>query len=464
MALLLPGCNLMKGNLREPGVKGSNRWSMFKTMMRATGIAWVHSPRPTAQMGMTMTGERIYAFGRGNLGFSPSARRIHSPQPGTEAFEQWLDEQKYPRRTSGSLDLMVDGQRFFPIYMNALRAAKTSIDLQTFIFDNDDFAVEMADLLKEKSQSISVRVLYDDLGSTTAWGREPETKPRPGFQAPEDMLAYLTQNSKVRARNMFNPWLIVDHAKLHVIDGHTAFMGGMNIGREYASEWHDMMFKLEGPIVAELRTIYEKDWKHQAWQSHWLPFWREKQKPSAVADTSATGRLVPLRILETSSLQEQHQIYRASIAAIKASKQRVWIETPYFSSDQIEDELKAAARRGVDVRLIVPTKNDSPTLGENNLTSAGRLIEAGAKVYTYPGMTHLKLLIADGWVSAGSSNYDTLSLRINRELNVASSDPQTVKLFATRIFEPDFKHSHQLTKAETDAKSKAFSEAVADQL
>lgn len=109
------------------------------------------------------------------------------------------------------------------------------------------------------------------------------------------------------------------------------------------------------------------------------------------------------------------------------ARKRVWIETPYFANDTIVAAVVAAARRGVEVRIIVPSRGDSPLMGASNLASARKIIAAGGKVYRYHKMTHVKAMICDDWATVGSANLDTLSMHINRELNLAFSDPRAVR-------------------------------------
>lgn len=152
------------------------------------------------------------------------------------------------------------------------------------------------------------------------------------------------------------------------------------------------------------------------------------------------------------------------MAAIHGSRKRVWIETPYFSSDQMVRAAQAAARRGVDVRVIFPEKNDSNLMEDSNLATARELILAGVKVYHYPGMTHLKAMICDDWAMVGSANLDILSMRLNRELNLAYSDRSSVGKLQDSVFLPDFKKSRRIKLKDTRSPTSRITELLADQL
>jgi cardiolipin synthase len=180
-----------------------------------------------------------------------------------------------------------------------------------------------------------------------------------------------------------------------------------------------------------------------------------------VPDLRADG---VVRVLRTDAASGRIDIFRAQIAAIRASRKRVWIQNPYFASDEIVRAVAAAAGRGADVRVVLPSRNDSTLMDANNLYTARELIDAGAKVFRYPGMTHMKVMLCDDWVTLGSANLDTLSMRINRELNIAFREPRAVREVARKIFEKDFRKSRRLRRVETDSPMAPLAESIADQL
>jgi cardiolipin synthase len=247
---------------------------------------------------------------------------------------------------------------------------------------------------------------------------------------------------------------MADHTKLLTFDRQVALLGGMNVGREYFSEWHDLMVRIEGPAVASLQHEFDMAW---AKAGPWGDFSR---MPEAVEPVDGRG----LRLLRTDAAAGRVDILKATIAAIRASRRRVWIENPYFSSDEVLRAAAAAARRGVDVRVVLPSRNDSTIMDVNHLSAAQDLIQAGARVYRYPGMSHLKAMICDDWATLGSANLDTLSLRINRELNIAFRRPDEVRELADRVFVPDFRKSRLLRLEETSSPVAPLAESIADQL
>lgn len=443
-------------------------------LVRSTVGATVKAPVEATRVGVAVMENRVRTLALGN---APGVRRMvtgpHGVPAGTgargEAFEALLDQKQLPPRTSGSLEFYVDGQNFFPLYLRELQAARQSIDVQTYIFDNDDFAVRVADVLRAKSREVPVRVIYDGHGSDNAAEVTAKTLPA-SHKPPEDMRDYLKTGSQVEVRRTANAYLMADHSKLHIIDGQKAFVGGMNLGREYRHEWHDMMARAEGPVVQDLQRQFERHWRSDAW---WRKLARDKAPTTTPTPTTASQELppeaggrrhVPLRLLLTDARHERQDVLRATLLGIRCAARRVWIETPYFSSDEIVAELEAALKRGVDVRIVVPADVDHQIMQANNAADLKKLIDLGARIYAYPGMTHLKATVCDDWAMFGSANYDTLSQRINVEMNLASSDRSMVNALVDRVFHPDFSRSRRMTAAMAQAEGSMAAEFVGDQL
>jgi cardiolipin synthase len=215
-----------------------------------------------------------------------------------------LDELGFPRAEPGKLSWFVDGPKFFSELDRQMAAAEESIKIQVFIFDNDDISVRYADKLKRRASDIAVHVLFDDLGSTLAQHTAPETLGPSGFVPPSNMSMYLRKNSKVRARRTLNPWLVCDHTKLMVFDQKFAMLGGMNMGREYYSEWHDLMVGVEGLIVKSLSRDFDMTWKKAG---PWGDFALINKPPAIQQPAPAKGE-IPLRILRTDPAAGRYEI------------------------------------------------------------------------------------------------------------------------------------------------------------
>jgi len=359
------------------------------------------------------------------------------PSPGNaEQWELELDRLTGTRRTSGSLGLLVDGAAFFTRLEEEIREARSSIRFRTYIFDNDDVALEIADLLKVRATEVSVEVLVDGIGTWGGGMITAASRPDEHLDA-VSISSYLRENSDVDLQVLGNAWLMGDHTKVFLFDDRTAFLGGMNIGREYRYEWHDLMVELSGPIVAQLSFDASKAARGARWGDFAFLKRIRRTAPASGAED------VELRLLYTTP--HDAQIYRAQLAAIKRSNDYIYIENAYLADDQVIYELIKASRRGVDVRIIVPNRSDSELMNRSNSVALNLLREHGVRVYLYPGMSHVKAAIYDGWACLGTANFDKLSFKINKEVNVATADPEVVRSILEAVFERDFRASTELS-------------------
>jgi cardiolipin synthase len=374
-----------------------------------------------------------------------------------EAWERELDELATGRPSSGEIKFLIDGEAYFDRLTRVLGAADESIDIRSYIFDNDDVALQIADLLREKSTEVEVKILVDGLAGLFANRLDSDSMPD-DVLLPTSISKYISYASRVKFRKQSNPWFTGDHVKLTVVDADLAFVGGMNIGREYRYDWHDLMMEVEGPIVKQLQYEFDQAWAKAgilgdyAWLAHGL-----------TADKADdTGGAYPIRVLKTSI--HDSELYRAQVAAIRRSRQRIFIENTYFSDDKILFELAMARRRGVDVRVILSTTGDNAILNLSNQETINTMLRNGIRVYSYPGMTHVKAAVYDGWACLGSANFDKLSLQVNQELNLGTSHPAVVENLLARLFYPDFAISEELHDALPLAARHHFAEFVADEL
>lgn len=437
------------------------RRTFLRTAFRSTIEASIRQPITTYRLGKAIYRQRGMALLEDNLPVRVSLAFVQGapPRPGSAEFEARLDKLGLASSLPGELSYHLDGGMFFNAFEKALATARQSIDVQVFIFDSDDVGLRCADLLRARAEEIPVRVILDDLGSTFAHGRQPPSGLPAGFKQPRDIGAYLQHGgSKVALRETLNPWLVTDHTKLHLFDRKVAFIGGMNLGRESRHEWHDLMVSVRGPIVAALNRDFEGTWKRNGPRGDLTLFNREEPLKTA------EGPGVPIRILRTDAANARSDILVAMLQAIRGARERIWIEMPYFAADIIENELEAAATRGVDVRVILPNRANHGIMDAGNFVTARNLLEAGVKVYHFPGMTHLKAMICDDWATVGSANLDTISMRINRELNFSFSDPDLVAELVALVFEPDFLASRPLTITDTKLNLAPLIESIADQL
>lgn len=381
----------------------------------------------------------------------------HAPMD-LEAWENDLDRFVSRDRTAGEAELLIDGEEFFTRLIDSLTTARESVRLQTYIFDNDDFATSVAELLRRRSaEGVDVRVLLDGLGTITGTMADSESLPQQ-HRPPLSVRRFLESGSNVSVRQKDNPWFTGDHVKSIVVDREIAYVGGMNIGREYRYDWHDLMLGLKGPVVDEIAHEFDVAWS-QAGPLGDLGYVIAQAKPR---QRGSAGQGYPLRLILSSP--GNYEIFKTQLEAIRRAQRYIYVQNAYFTDDRLLRELVLARRRGVDVRVIMPMETDHGPITRSNVLAANLMLEHGIRVYIYPGFSHVKAAIYDGWVCVGSANFDRLSLRINRELNIASSSPAFAQQFVERLFEPDFLASAELTQPIPDRWVDHLVEIVGDYL
>jgi cardiolipin synthase len=337
--------------------------------------------------------------------------------------------------------------------------AEEYVKLRTYIFDNDDFAIRMADGLKQTSERIEVKLMVDGLGTQMAQSAAPGMMPQ-DYTPPIGITNYLRDDSNIEVRVLTNPWFTGDHSKTTIIDGEIAYVGGMNIGREYRWEWHDLMVELTGPIVKAIEYEFDKAWAHStiAGDVVYPVFLASTDLEAGEAREGDYG----VRILTT--LPRQSEIYRAQLNAIRRAKSQIWIQNAYFASTMVLYELVQARLRGVDVRVVLPMSGNHGIMNKANVPAANTLLKYGARVYIYPGMSHIKAGIYDGWACLGSANFDKLSFRVNKELNLAITDPVFVNDLKQQVFEADMARSVEMVEPMPEDWGNTWASIVASQL
>lgn len=338
----------------------------------------------------------------------------------------------------GKIEYLIDGEEFFFDFMDSIKNAQESILIRTYIYDNDDYAVKIADLLKKKSEEVEVKILMDEFGSMSAAITNPQTPMPIDFVPPKRIDKYLEKDSNINTRTAKNPWFTTDHNKVMLFDKKTAYMGGMNIGKEYRYEWHDMMIKTEGPIVGELAEDFKEAWAHAGVVGDLAYFYRMLTRNE---DYELPVKDDYIDILPIYTKTGKTEILKITLEAIKNSKKEILIENAYFSDDQVIQELIKARQRGVDVKVILPYWGNHNIMNSSNMVTANNLIQSGIKVYLYPKMNHVKASIFDGFAMIGTANYDKFSMRVNQEINFCFWDSNTVEKLRVDLFEKDLKES-----------------------
>ena len=361
------------------------------------------------------------------------------------SFNEYLDEEIGTKEYKAKIKFLIDGESFFTDFIDSAKKATHSIFIQTHIFKTDEFSIEVSNFLKKCSETVDVRVLIDRIGAGESKSAIEDNIFTSGYKSPDSIIDFLEKDSKVAVRVHPNTWLTFDHRKIFIVDRKKAYIGGMNIANEYRYGWHDLMVSLEGPIVSIIVKNFYKAWSFAGLGGDFSVAWRSLFTKSKRNITKETDDMIDVRLLTTSA--SDYQIYDAQLEAIRRAKQRIFIESPYFSEKTLIEELILSKKRGVDVRIILPGVNDMMFFDKVNLKIANYLIENGIVVYLYPRMTHVKAAVYDNWVCLGSANFNRLSMFKNREINIAFYDKILVDEFVEQIFIRDFEISKKYDKA-----------------
>lgn len=342
-----------------------------------------------------------------------------------------LEEQAtgVPLIAGNKVTLLFDGPATMREMMAAARAATSSINLETYIFDADEIGNQFADLLIEKQrQGVAVNIMVDAVGALATPAAFFDRMRGAGIR----LLIFNPVNpAKARGKWELNNR---NHRKLMVVDGKVAFTGGINISSTYANSslfrsrkkpdqvdsdkvgWRDTHVKIEGPAVAPLQWSFLDLWVKQ--DGGELP------QATYFPTLSPVGDKI-IRVL-ASDPDHESDIYKALVVAITEAKTSIHITSAYFVPDQqIVDALIAAAKRGVDVRLVLPGVSDHGLIRYAGQAFYDQLLSGGVRIFELQiAVLHAKTAVIDGgWSTIGSANIDRRSFIHNYELNVVVVDP-----------------------------------------
>lgn len=365
------------------------------------------------------------------------------PPMDTAAWEAELDRLCGANRQPSTVRLRIGGEQFFPDLIQGIQEAKESIDILLYIFDTDDYAIQIADLLRARSHEVRVRVMYDEAASYQSSLMDPLTPQAPGHRAPSSIVDYLRRDSRIEVRPMAMPALSANHTKMILIDGTRGWLGGMNIGREYRSDWHDMMLEVKGPLTGWMQRTFAHTWAHNGWGGDLA----ELISRTRTSGTAARRIAVPegafaVRPLRSSAMVSD--LREAQFAALERAQRNIWVQNAYMTDSHYIAGLIAARYRGVDVRVILPEENDSPLMKANNKALIPQLLRHGVRVWVLPEMSHVKAALYDDWACTGSANYDRLSLHVNHEFNIGYSEPAAVAALRRDLFLKDMARGKEL--------------------
>jgi cardiolipin synthase A/B len=345
-----------------------------------------------------------------------------------------------PLEPGNRVDTLVNGDQIFPAMLEAIRAAKTSINFQSYIYWKGEVGKQFAEALADRAKTgVKVHLLLDWAGSHKMDQNTINDMGRAGV-----LIMKYHKPMWYRFKHLNHR----THRKLLVIDGRVGFTGGVGIADQWSgnaqdpAHWRDTHFRIEGPVVAQLQGAFADNWTQASGEvlhgDDYFPALQPAGKFTAqMFKSSVEGGAESMELM-----------YLLTIAA--ASK-TIDLSMAYFiPDDHTLNHLVTALKRGVRVRIILPGEyNDSKLVRSASRAKWARILENGGEIYEYgPTMYHCKVLVVDKlWVSVGSTNFDARSFRLNDEANLNVYNTE----FAARQsaqFEEDLKKARRITYEE----------------
>ena len=362
---------------------------------------------------------------------------------GSEEFLQILqvlaDAQLY-RKTK--IEVLTNGEVYFPAELEAIRNAKESVNLEAYIFSQGKVTDQFLATMTERARTgVRVNVVLDALGSLRTTGNDvkalTDARGHVAFYHPLRWHTWPRYNNRT-------------HRELIVVDGRTGFVGGSGFADHWlyahdgSPRWRDTMFRVDGDAVAGLQSSFVENWVEASGQiltgREYFPF----EPP--------VGDVVCLVINSSPSAGRSTRARMIFQTLLASARESIHINTPYFLPDQsVRKEMaRAVKERGVDLKIIVPGKHSDHTITRRSSRALyGDILEAGGQIHEYqPSMIHAKIMIIDGlWSVVGSTNFDNRSFGLNDEVNLAARD----RALAARLeqdFANDLRNSRRITYEE----------------
>lgn len=335
-----------------------------------------------------------------------------------------------PLTTGNAVVLLQDGPATYAAMFAAIEGARDHINLETFILEDDEVGRRFAEVLLEKQrQGVQVNLIYDGVGSLST--------PRVFFERLKDAGVRVLQFNPVNPLEANGVWELNnrDHRKLLIVDGTTAFVGGVNISAVYSGSssrgrfgssgsastsrqqvkdlpWRDTHVQVSGPVVGTLQKFFTETWAQQAGE----PLASRDYFPTLVGK----GKEV-VRAIASSPEDPFSQFYATLISAINTAQSEILLSNAYFVPDpQLKQALVDAVSRGVDVKMMLPSVTDSWLVFHAGRAHYDELLRGGVKLYErHEVLLHAKTVVIDGvWSTVGSTNLDWRSFLHNQEVNV----------------------------------------------
>ncbi|MCS6772377.1 MAG: phospholipase D-like domain-containing protein [Kiritimatiellae bacterium] len=381
----------------------------------------------------------------------PGAPSTASSAPLPDRFDHLLALSKavgrisdLPLCTGNAITPLRNGEEAYPAMLAAIESAQVSVTLSTYIFAHDAVGLRFADALGDAvERGVQVRVLIDDVGARYSFPTIYGALERRHVKFAAFMPTFF--HWRMPYINLRN------HRKILVVDSRVGFTGGMNIRQNHlvsdreGDRVQDLHFRIEGPAVAQMQTVFAEDWAFTTGERlEGDPWFAE---PRAAGDIWARG-------IPDGPDEDRDKLRSTILAALACARRRVRIVTPYFLPDSaLISSLNTCALRGVEVQIVIPLVNNLRAVGWACQAHLWQVLERGCRVWrTPPPFDHSKLFVVDdAWSLIGSGNWDPRSLRLNFEFNLECYHEGFAAELNRRIDEK-IASAREATLAELDAR------------
>lgn len=338
-----------------------------------------------------------------------------------------------PFTRGNELELLIDGEETFQRLFEAMASAEKHLCVSFFIVKNDRLGKRFQQVLIERARAgVQVLFLFDEIGSHKLpkhYLRELEAA---GVKChPFGTNRHWWSRLQLNFRN---------HRKILVIDGKTAFIGGLNVGDEYLGRdqkfgaWRDTHLQIKGPAVQAVQLVFLEDW-----------FWAAEEVPELGSTTHPEQADQVAAVIPTGPADPADSWQLVVAEAANSSRDRLWIASPYFVPDEgVLTALQTAAIRGVDVRILIPERADHLLVWLSAFSYYEQALPYGVKLFRYHrGFLHQKVMLIDDRLAAvGTANLDNRSFRLNFEITAFSPDPGFVDE-VEHMLSVDFTHARE---------------------
>ncbi len=349
-----------------------------------------------------------------------------------------LGDLESPLTRNNRVKLLINGEEKFPELIQCLKEAKHHIHIEYYIFEQDTIGCAIIEILIAKAkEGVQVRFIYDDFGSPSIRKKIERRMREAGVEVhPFSKVHFYLLANRINYRN---------HRKIVVVDGQSAFVGGINVSDKYINNnknklyWRDTHLRIDGPGVYYLQYIFLTDWTFCCDDE--MPIQDEFLSPNKTVTEDTV-----VQIAASGPDSVQPSILFSMLQAINIAKKEILITTPYFiPGDSVTNALRIAAISGLSVKLLVPGKCDSRIVNNASKSHYEDLLAAGVEIYLYnKGFVHAKTLVADGKLSVvGTANMDHRSFELNFEVNAIVYDTNFAQQLR-QVFQEDLRFAEKL--------------------